>query len=67
PGRTGWLAPARSSAGLAEIITSALGDSGLSAMMAEAARTRILREHTRERMLEQLAEIYERAVEERRS
>ena len=63
--RTGWLAPARSAEGLAEAILRALNDPGLSAMMAETARARILAEHTRERMLEQLAAVYQRAVEER--
>lgn len=67
PTRTGWLAPARSAEHLAEAIMRALNDPGLSAMMAQTARARILAGHTRERMLEQLAAIYERAVEERRS
>jgi len=66
PGKTGWLAPARSSEGLAAALMQALEQQGSSALMAQTARERVLTLHTREKMLAQLAAIYERMVEERR-
>ena len=65
PGRTGWLADAASAESLADAIVSALSAYGSSTVMAQAARQRVLAEHSRERMLEQLGAIYERAAQER--
>lgn len=64
PGNTGWLAAPRSAEELAGAIVNALSEPGQSAIMAQNARARVLAEHTRERMLELLAAVYERAVEE---
>lgn len=63
--RTGWLTPPGDPAALAETIRAALADEGKSAMMAEAAREVVVREHSRERMLASLANAYERLLEVR--
>lgn len=66
PPRTGWLAEPGDAASLARTIGQALREEGASARMAEAAREMVVREHSRERMLETLAGIYRRVVEDRR-
>ncbi|MGC9318097.1 MAG: glycosyltransferase family 4 protein [Armatimonadota bacterium] len=65
PGRTGWLAPVGDAEGLAATIVQALREEGISTRMGQAGRELVVREHSRERMLEALAGVYERVVEER--
>ncbi|MGD9498696.1 MAG: glycosyltransferase family 4 protein [Armatimonadota bacterium] len=66
PGRTGWLAPPGSAQELAAMILLALREEGASATMAQAARELVVREHSREHMLQTLQGLYERLVEDRK-
>jgi len=65
PGDTGWLAPPADAAALAATIVRALSQVQASAVMAGRARELVATEHTRERMLSALAEVYEGLVTER--
>ena len=67
PGKTGWLTPPADAEGLAETIVAALGQEGLSARMAQAAREMVVRGYSRESMLEALQAYYERLMEDRTS
>lgn len=66
PGHTGWLSEPDSPEALAQAIITALNEEGQSAAMAAAARELVVREHSRERMLDRLGALYERLVEDRR-
>jgi len=65
-GETGWLAPPADAASLAEAILRALGEPEECAQMAARARELVATEHTREKMLAALAEVYERLATEAR-
>ncbi len=62
PRKTGWLTPPADAEGLAGTILAALNREGLSATMAQSAREMVVREYSRERMLESLQACYERLL-----